>query len=618
MRKLFRNMSFRAKLLTMLLSLTIGLSGFSLILVHSIEDVNQVSNKIKGKNIPELIWLSELEEELTIKEFIVKNYINNDRCCNLIETYQSYDSEGLDELEEDSVPGDMSDYKRRMDLLDFVIMNNVQGLLMYNDRKSAEDYINSKYLPQMEELKEDIIFAKKNSNAKLNGYSNRFSDIIENSLTLLILITSGAICFSIVVSFRISANLTKPVETMIDKVDRIANGRYGLTLNSTSQVELQYLTQSINQMSYRLKESFNTIMNDKVYREQILNSLPVGIITINDKTSDISLNTTAIKILNTNEDQVKKRLVFNDAIENKTFWDILTSKHTYLHTKVPFLTEEGQFFLLVSQTELLNQHKRVIGRIINFIDITETEELEKRMFQSEKLAVVGEMAAGAAHEIRNPLTVIHGFLTLMLQSISEQYKDQYHLPLVMKEIERINVIIEDMLLLSKPGAPIKKETYLEDIMGEILPLISQSSENVDFNIELDRNLLFVDTKQIKQVFHNLLRNSIESMSGNGTITIYTEVTEVYYKVYIKDSGGGIPASILKTLFEPFSSSKEHGTGLGLMIVRRIIENHKGRITLVDTSNEGTIFLIELPLTDAVKVGEKGGNKSSFLSLTEIK
>lgn len=595
MRKLFRNMSFRAKLLTMLLSLTIGLSGFSLILVHSIEDVNQVSNKIKGKNIPELIWLSELEEELTIKEFIVKNYIDNDRCCNLIETYQSYDSEGLDELEEDSVPGDMSDYKRRMDLLDFVIMNNVQGLLMYNDRKSAEDYITSKYLPQIEELKEDIISAKEISNAKLNGYSNRFSDIIENSLTLLIVITSGAICFSIVVSFRISANLTKPVETMIDKVDRIANGKYGLTLNSTSQVELQYLTQSINQMSYKLKESFNTIMNDKIYREQILNSLPVGIITINDKTTDISLNTTAIKLLNTNEDQVKKRLVFNDAKENKTFWDILTSKRSYMHTKVPFMTEEGQFFLLVSQTELLNQHKRVIGRIINFIDITETEELEKRMFQSEKLAVVGEMAAGAAHEIRNPLTVIHGFLTLMIQSISEQYKDQYHLPLVMKEIERINVIIEDMLLLSKPGAPIKKETYLEDIMSEFLPLISQSSEDVDFTIELDRKLLYVDAKQIKQVFHNLLRNSVESMKGNGTIAIYTEVTEVYYKVYIKDSGGGIPPSILKKLFEPFSSSKEHGTGLGLMIVRRIIENHQGRITLVDTSNKGTTFLIELPL-----------------------
>jgi two-component system, NtrC family, sensor histidine kinase AtoS len=589
-------MSFRTKILTILLLLTLVLSGFSLILLQSIEDITQVSNKITRTNIPELFWLSQLEEELRVKEYIVESFIENDFCCNLVEDYQSYDSEGYDGLEKDSIPKTLSNFKKRVDLLDFVIVNNVQGLLNYNDKEAARDYIHSNYIPQLNTLKSEIQAAQEDSHSKLNRHSNTFSDIIKSSLWLLLFVTIGAISLSIFVSYRISASLTKPIETMINKVDRIAKGKYGLKLYTTDQVELQHLTHSINQMSYRLKESFNTIMNDKIYREQILNSLPVGIITINDKTSEISLNTSAIKMLKTNEAQVKEFTSFHGDFENERFWGILLSKKTCKHTKVSFNTSEGQLFLLVSQTELLNQHHEVIGRIVNFIDITETEELEKRMYQSEKLAVVGEMAAGAAHEIRNPLAVVHGFLSLMNQSFSDQNKNHYHLPLIMKEIERINVIVEEMLLLSKPGAPIRKETYLEDVLGEFLPLIIQSSEEIEFKIQLDRIPLHVDSKQIKQVFHNMIRNSIEAMGGKGTITIYSNVTEDVYQILLIDNGPGIPSTILNTIYDPFSSSKENGTGLGLMLVKRILENHQGGIELYDTSEKGTTFLIHLPLT----------------------
>ncbi|KKI89174.1 histidine kinase [Bacillus sp. SA1-12] len=596
MKKLSRNMSFRTKILTILLLLTVVLSGFSLILVQSIEDITQVSNKIKERNIPELVWLSQLEKELDVKEYIVKNAIKNEMCCELTKEYQAYASSDLTERNEDSIPKSLEPLIKSINLLDFIIINNVQGLLNYNDKKAAEEYITTQYLPQLTELKKDLEAAKEASYSRLDGHSNSFTDIIKNSLWLLILLTTGAIALSIFVSYRISASLTKPIETMIDKVDLIANGRYGLTLDSPNQLELQHLTHSINQMSSRLQESFNTILNDKMYREQILNSLPVGIITINDQTSEISLNTAAVKLLHTNELQVKQLASSYHNQENELFWSILSSKKNDKHTKVPFTTSEDERFLLVSQTELLNQNHLVIGRIINFIDITETDKLEKRIHQSEKLAAVGEMAAGAAHEIRNPLAVVHGFLSLMNQSFSEQDKSKYHLSLIMKEIERINVIIEEMLLLSKPGAPIKRETYLEDILGDFLPLIIHSSEEVEFTIKLDRIPLEVDAKQIKQVFHNMIRNSIEAMGGKGVISISSQVTDKDYQIFLKDSGPGIPASIMDSLFEPFSSSKENGTGLGLTIVKRIVENHGGCIKLYETSDAGTTFLISLPLT----------------------
>lgn len=597
LKKILMNMSFRTKILSTLLILTFVLSGFSLILVQSIDEVNQVSNKIKQKNIPELYWLSKWDEELSVKGMVVNDFLEENKCCELAVKYQSF--ENIEESESSyrspKIPSSLNQINKRMELLDFMIVNNVQGLLDYHDQNGAKEFIKSNYLPQYNLLKEEIKKAKENTYSKLDGHSNEFSTIIKSSLWLLIFVTIVAICLSIIAAYRISSNLTKPVESMINKVDRIANGQYGLTLNSSEQAEFEQLTNSINQMSIKLKDSFNTILNDKLYREQILNSLPVGIITINDISTEISVNKTATKILGMDEQQLKQQFVTQGDMRNESFWEILSSKTVYKLTKVPFITSEGTKLLLVSQAEMLNQQQQIIGRVKNFVDITETEELEKRINQSEKLAAVGEIAAGAAHEIRNPLAVVHGFLSLMNQSFSEKVKDQYHMPLIMKEIERINSIIEEMLLLSKPGAPIRRKIYLQNVMEEFLPLIIQSSEDIEFIIDLHPIQLSVDPKQIKQVFHNLIRNSIEAMGGKGAIHIYSELTESSYRIYLKDSGSGIPLDMQKTIFDPFVSSKENGTGLGLMIVKRIVENHQGMIFIQESSEDGTIFVLDLPL-----------------------
>lgn len=598
MRKLLKDMSFRTKILSILLILTFLLSGFSYILVQSIEAVTDVSNKIEQKNIPEIYWLTQWDKELAVKEHLVKDYIEKDLCCDFVEAYQSYNLNEQNETTESltKVPSSLISLKKRLELLDFMVLNNIQGLLTFEEYDDARTYVQSMYLPQLEDLREEIQEEKDKAFTNINAHSNEFSSIITNSLWLLIFITVGAICLSILAAYRISANLTKPIETMVDKVDRIANGQYGLTLGSVKQVEFEELANSINQMSKSLKESFTTILNDKMYREQIVNSLPIGIIIMNDDLSDLKINRTAKDILQFNEDQINKIVTEQSDAENEHFWSILTVHSNFKHRKIMFKTSEGNKVLLVSQTEMHDHQCQVIGRIIHFIDITETEELEKRIHQSEKLAIVGEMAAGAAHEIRNPLAVVQGFLSLMNQSLDDNEKSQYHLPLLMKELERINSIIEEMLLLSKPGTPIKKDTCLKDVLEEILPLISDSSDNVKININMDRTMISIDQKQIKQVFHNLIRNSIEAVGCKGEIHIYSQIKNGYFQIYIKDNGPGIPVDIREKIFEPFTSSKEDGTGLGLMIVKRIVENHNGGITIHETTGQGTTFLIELPLS----------------------
>lgn len=600
MNQLFRNMSFRSQILTILLLITFMLSGFSLVLVHAIDKMNHVSNEIKDEDVPQMVWLSYWEEQLNIKEYIVKNNLKNPTV-SLIEEYQSYDTRVIEDNEKykQPVPKSLIPLKEKIELLDFKISNNVQGLLKYGDIEGAKEYLKRNYLPDLHQIKKDINSSKEETVDSLDTLSDTLSVIIKDSLFLLLILTVSAIVASLYVSYRMSASLTKPIEQMIEKVNDIADGEYGLVLQDTKQIELKQLSASINQMSVSLEDSFWKIIKDKAYRQQILNSLPVGIITMEDETNSIFANTSAKQFLDLDEKDICGYM--EECPEyNTEFWSMLNSGEIHENKKVLFGTKKTCYCFLVSQTQLFNEKNESIGRIFYFIDISDTEELEKRMHQSEKLALVGEVAAGAAHEIRNPLAVIHGFISLMNQSLSDEEKKRFYLPLLMKELERINYIIEEMLLLSKPGTPVMKKVSMQDIINELLPLITHSSKFTEkdkliFDVKLQPHILKVDEKQIKQVLHNLIRNSMEAMDGEGVITIYSQVHDDNYCLYIEDNGKGIPLHMQQSLYQPFSTSKDSGTGLGLPIAQRILESHRGQIKLLSTSSRGTVFVIKLPL-----------------------
>ena len=345
---------------------------------------------------------------------------------------------------------------------------------------------------------------------------------------------------------------------------------------------------------FRLYEG---VLHDKKTREQILNSLPVGVITFDDKTSEFSINSSAKQLLKLESNEIKKLANSRYDLENDSFWKIVFSDQIVQNEKIIYKNGNDTYYiLLVSQSELIDSYDHLVGRIFHFIDITDEEERDNRMRQSEKLAVLGESAARAAHEIRNPLAVIHGFMSLMKQKSEEESKE-LHVPLMLKELDRINAIIEEMLMMAKPGAPILKLDYMEDVINEILPLYRRSSitQKIQFNVNIKRIPLLLDSKQMTQVLHNLIRNSCEAMGHTGLVSIYSQVNDRSYRLFINDSGPGIPKNIQNNIFEPFHSNKESGTGLGLTIVQRIIENHNGTIELYSSSAEGTTFLISLPL-----------------------
>ncbi|RCW64837.1 ATP-binding protein [Saliterribacillus persicus] len=594
MKRWLRLVTLRNKILFILLGIIFIFSCFTIVLTNSISEVNEVTYTIKEDNIPELLWYSYWEKELDIKEYMVIHYLQNDFEGNFVEQYEENEMEMQKENNLIELPSTLENYNSRINLLDFIIVNEVSGLLEYNNVEAAKEVINNDYLPELEEIRSSLIEDMELEYNSFTENTNTFPEIIEKAVWLLIIVMVGTIILSVYGAYRLSKNLTQPLDIMVEKVDDIATGNYGEILPATDQKELKTLTSSINQMSVRLQQSFQTILSDKIKREQILNSLPVGIITYDHIQKHFNQNLFSKQFFNLTDEELDKKET-NNNIKNFDIFKLLYSGENFHNRKVKLNWNNKKYVFLVSQTNLYDHDHSITGRIFYFVDITEPEELENRMVQSEKLALVGEMAASSAHEIRNPLTVIYGFISLLEESLSEEEKNKFQIPLIMKEIDRLYSIVEQMLLMSHQREPKLLPVNINDIFDDLLPLLNSSldAKQIQIKINVADLLVLADSKQLKQVFLNLIRNSIEAINFDGKIEIYSMIKNNKYYVYFHDNGPGIPTEIQEKLFEPFATSKENGTGLGLNVVYRILENHEGEIELLNSDGKGTLFVIEL-------------------------
>ncbi|MDQ1910131.1 PAS domain S-box protein [Paenibacillus sp. GD4] len=241
-------------------------------------------------------------------------------------------------------------------------------------------------------------------------------------------------------------------------------------------------------------------------------------------------------------------------------------------------------------------NKQISGVYMIGQDISERKRSEEMLIRSEKLSVVGQMAAGVAHEIRNPLTSLKGFVQLMQTKIGGY--DSYF-QIMMEELDRINFIVSEFLVIAKPQSvkfrPVNADSILQSTM---LLLGSQALiHNIDIRTHSEQELppINCDENQIKQVFINILNNSIDAMPDGGEIRIeLRKHDERHLLIRFIDQGGGIPEDRLPRLGEPFYTTKEKGTGLGLMVTFRIIENHGGKMRFFSELGRGTTVELLLP------------------------
>ena len=293
-------------------------------------------------------------------------------------------------------------------------------------------------------------------------------------------------------------------------------------------------------------------------------------------------------------------LSFTSANSLRVFLSKL-KKQKQLSFELLTATKKGNHVdLNITVTPVKNSEGVIIALVFLMKDITDKKRTEEALMQSEKLSVIGELAAGVAHEIRNPVTVLKGFVHLL----SQESREKEFFTIMDKELERINQITNEFMALAKPQAIKIKRQNLKELIQEVCVFLESEAfihqvvmEVVHFE---DYIWLECEPNQIKQVLINLIKNGMEAMPDGGKITIHTQVGDGYVNLVIKDEGYGIPEEVINKVGQPFFTTKEQGTGLGLMVSMKIIENHGGQLKIQSEEKVGSTVKILLP---HLKVGE---------------
>ncbi|NQX62630.1 PAS domain-containing sensor histidine kinase [Paenibacillus qinlingensis] len=362
---------------------------------------------------------------------------------------------------------------------------------------------------------------------------------------------------------------------------------------------------------------------DKLYKQNqlILNSVSEGIYGIDTNGRTIFWNKAAEAITGWKVDEMLGRRIHNlirplheDGTfvipeENTTVNTMLQREGAILNEDLFWKKDGASFPVEYMSSPMLDGGGQLLGTVITFSDITELKKTQELLIKSDKLSAVGQLAAGVAHEIRNPLTALKGFLKLLKTSSA---KEQYYIEIMQKELQRIEFIVNEFLFVSKPQATHFVTSTLYTIIMSTVELLQPQAllSNIEIEAEVDSGLppVTCDENQIKQVFINIMKNAIESMEQGGNLRIHAELKGSGNQILVRfvDQGCGIAPERLPKLGEPFYSTKEKGTGLGLMVCYRIIEAHGGFMKISSKLTEGTIVEITLPTTTYLSKGEATG------------
>lgn len=320
------------------------------------------------------------------------------------------------------------------------------------------------------------------------------------------------------------------------------------------------------------------------------------------------LTNTQGKILNVNQKAIKYLSLETESQIDDFNYSIFKEKEVSLsieedfHKKLSPLLDMDGIQTTISQFNDRCYEVITLPNIIQDInltvlqDVTEMVEMMEQMNKHDTLKIVGQLAAGIAHEIRNPMTALKGFIQLLESSVKEDHS--MYFGVIMSELQRIETIMTEFLMLAKPKTSEHQNIRIPFILKETADLMRAQATLYDIELIVQcvdkGEVLFGDANRIKQVFINLVKNAIEAISDGGKIVLSYQSDEYGQRVLIKDSGCGIANDHLKKLNEPFYTTKENGTGLGLVVSFKIIEEHGGKVEVDSEIGKGTVFKLIFP------------------------
>jgi two-component system sensor histidine kinase PilS (NtrC family) len=337
--------------------------------------------------------------------------------------------------------------------------------------------------------------------------------------------------------------------------------------------------------------------------EDIVRSLASGLVTIDENGAVVTINEAACDILGVNLDSIghpaEGAMPGIDSMLSE-----LSLRESIRRADLTIPHEDGSALELgVSISPLRNNRDVVMGRIVNFQDLTELRQMEKQIKQAERLAVVGTLAAGIAHEIRNPLASISGSIELLNEPSEQDSDDEQRalMQIVTREVDRLNTLITDLLAYTNPAPPKIIRFDVADMVRETMQVFRQDRGFADVDLILtktsrDRGLLIEgDPAKLRQVLWNLLRNAAEASGSNGEVTVSVVPDSANIEIEVADNGQGISSDDISKVFDPFFTTKSRGSGLGLATCHNIITELGGQIYVDSKPGAGTRFVIAVPI-----------------------
>ncbi|MEW6107639.1 MAG: ATP-binding protein [Nitrospirota bacterium] len=328
----------------------------------------------------------------------------------------------------------------------------------------------------------------------------------------------------------------------------------------------------------------------EIYNENIFQSVPSGVVGFDQDFRITKINSAAEKILGLRESEVIGKK--NNDIFNSPITEIIENRKIVERAEVGYVTHAGKrIWLGLTISPLKDSSGSTIGQILVFTDLTDLKALQSQMELRERLSTLGEMSAGIAHELRNPMGVISGYTKILSKKADDALMPAVEA--INKEIAVMDRIITDFLSFAKPTELILSNVDLNELISGCIKAIQNISDRIDLKLNVDKMpVIKGDEVLLRQSIANLLQNAVESMPEGGDLNLNGSVKDYLY-ISISDTGHGIPENIKDKIFLPFYTTKERGTGLGLSIVHKIIVAHGGTIQ-VESCEKGTSFTIRLP------------------------
>jgi len=435
--------------------------------------------------------------------------------------------------------------------------------------------------------------------------------ILKTRLNLLLLglfaILLGALG-SIFYARRITRPISKLVETTIaaarGDLDQVIDIRTGDEIGELGK-NFSYMIQQIRLHRSELENRLREITSMKAYTDNVLSSMTNGLITVDLTRNIVTLNEMAECILKKRNEEMLglplERALGSEHPLHELMVETLSREKAIFHSEMELRSNGEEQWLMASTSLLANGEGKRIGALVVFQDITEMKALEEKLRQADRLAALGTLSAGLAHEIKNPLSAIKTFVQLLPKKVENpSFMEKFNIT-VPREIDRINQLVEDLLELTRKRVRPSVDVDVNRLILQTIDLHGEEMErrHIVFESHLSKVLPPVrgDSETLYRAFFNLVINAIQAMPNGGSFYISSELDHVSsgVKIILRDTGIGMDEETSKNLFNPFFTTKDKGVGLGMALAQKIIEDHRGTIEVMSEKGIGTTFVLRLPV-----------------------